>query len=104
MWNLVQGRDERERETFVAICAESVNHVVRQTEWDCFRFFKRRTLDEVSGMIAKKVARISPDLVEETIEVDVESTTVAFFEEDILAVTIAKAKAFLSSGARRDRL
>lgn len=55
-------------------------------------------------MIAKKVARISPDLVEETIEVDVESTTVAFFEEDILAVTIAKAKAFLSSGTRRDHL
>lgn len=48
------GLRERERETFVAICTESVNHVVRQTEWDCFRFFERRTLDEVRGMIAKK--------------------------------------------------
>lgn len=50
------------------------------------------------------MARISQDLVEETIEVDVESTTVAFFEEDILAVTIAKAKAVLSNGAKRIHL
>jgi len=42
------------------------------------------------------------NLVEEAIEVDVESTTVAFFEQNVLAMTVAKAKAFVSNEALRE--
>ncbi len=37
------------------------------------------------------------DLVEEAVEVDVECTAVAFFEEDVLAVAIAEATPLLAA-------
>ncbi len=72
---------------------------MRQTERNRFRLFERSALggSQRAGCGMDGARSSEEDLVEEAVEVDVECTAVAFFEEDVLAVAIAEATPLLAA-------
>ena len=76
--------------TVVAISAEGIDHVMRQTERNSFRLVECNTLADMSFMSNIESIR-QTNLVEQAIEVNVKGATVALFEEDIFTVTITQA-------------
>lgn len=76
--------------TIISVSTKRIHHIWSKTKWNQLRFIERQTLQETAVRSTSREPSLSCTtyLVEKAIEVNVQHTTSAFFEEDVFSMPI----------------